>query len=175
MEKQPYSQMAEQEENPRIDRPTALVRRSDGSITPGQVEGMHGNESVLVAVDVNGQEGHKPVPLERLTDKYQAKLASEMGESLARARDKARNKQLGSHALAGESGGEFDHLFDPDDEIARGSQATKANRQPTSEELASKARQAADHKYNQVRQSGGSHEEATAAADRVWNGLKPKD
>lgn len=64
----------------------------------------------------------------------------------------------------------YEHLFA--DDYQEGSVESAAVRPDEDSEKESAARRAADEKYNRVVQAGGTAEEAQAAADRVWQGLR---
>lgn len=123
---------------------TVLVERSNGDITTAQVAGI-GTEKTnafLGNLTVESEDNlpYKPVGNEKLTDGYQEYLA----------------KKLAGTALR-ESGVENDVPAAPEPKAS-----------PDNGEKMRKARTEADYKYNPVKYLGGTHEEAEAAAERVW-------
>lgn len=153
-EKLTYNQVNEQQSaayiNQSNENPTVLIPRKDGRITTGRLD----TSTHKVHFTEDNQSYEKSVSPEAMSDQVQEKLA----EALA---DTALRSEVGID----HSG--FAMMFDPDAPDDLGAAAVYPE-----EDLATKARAAADYKYNQVMAATGNIDAAQKAADRVWKNFK---
>lgn len=61
------------------DAPTVLVRRSDHTISTGNLYGVRSDGKYLVRVEKDGQDGTRAVTREEVSDQVQERLAEELG------------------------------------------------------------------------------------------------
>jgi hypothetical protein len=171
---------------------TVLVERTNGDITTGQVMGITEGKTKAFFGDVS--EGprndmpYKPVPNERLTDEYQAKLAEELagkallGSGVELGAEAAQESPVDKYTEAYVREHPYAHLLDKElseeqaDEVAKRIEGmdlrTDDEKRVVAEQAAIDAmrrqREGADHRYNLARQSGADHDAATKSANSAY-------
>lgn len=130
---------------------TVLVERSNGDITTAQVAGITEGSTNAFFGDITEGPKHgmpyKPVGNEKLSDKYQEYLAEKLAGVALRA-------QVALDLAP----------TDTQTEAVNSSPVELLHDVAKMREI----RAQVDDKYNQVRQNGGTHEQAEAAANKIW-------
>jgi len=142
---------------------TVLVERENGDIATAQISSIYeGSATAYFGGDITGDVGGLDSTLvlsERLTDKYQEHLAEKLGGLALRTPEENAYDVL---------------LTGTDEQLAThtAKQAAKAEEQRSQVDDAERLRReraSADARYNVARQSGASHEEAEASANRAYS------